>query len=60
MKNPNKSELQQTAINHSSDVSFKNFLKIFKKYVVESYYFLVNDTAVPSDIILRFRKSLLE
>ena len=32
MKIPNKRELQQIAINHSSDISTKDFIKIHKKY----------------------------
>ena len=31
MKIPNKRELQQTALNHSSDIDFKDFMKIYKK-----------------------------
>ena len=30
MKIPNKRELQQTALNHSSDIDFKDFIKIYK------------------------------
>ena len=48
MKIPNKRELQQIAINHSSDVSFKDFMKIYKKRTVEPYSVLVNDTFLPS------------
>ena len=48
MKIPNKRELQQIAINHSSDVEFKDFIKIKKKYTAEPYSFLVNDTTLPS------------
>ena len=59
MKIPNKRELQQTALNHSSDIDFKDFRKIYKKYTKEPYYFLVNDTALPSDDTLKFRKNLL-
>ena len=32
MKIPNKRELQQIAINHSSDIDFKEFINIYKKY----------------------------
>ena len=28
---PNKGELQQIALNHSSDIDFKDFIKIYKK-----------------------------
>ena len=48
MKIPNKRELEQIAINHSSDVSFKDFMKIYRKRTVEPYSFLVNDTFLPS------------
>ena len=60
MKIPNKRELQQTALNHSSDINFKDFMNIYKKYTKEPYSFLVNDTTFPSDNPLRFRKNLLE
>ena len=59
MKIPNKTELQQIALNHSSDIDFKDFIKIYKKYTKESYSFLVNDATLPSDDPLRFRKNLL-
>ena len=60
MKIPNKRELQQIALNHSSDIDFKDFIKIFKKCTAELYSFLVNDTNLPPDNPLRFRKNLLE
>ena len=60
MKTPNKRELQQISFNHSSDIDFKDFMKIYKKCTAESYYLLVNDTTLPSDNPLRFRKNLLE
>ena len=31
MKIPNKRELQQIALNHSSDIDFKDFMKIYEK-----------------------------
>ena len=55
MKIPNKRELQQIALNHSSDIDFKNLIKIYKKCTDEPYSFLVNDTTLASDN-LRFRK----
>ena len=59
MKIPNKRELQQIALNHSSDIDFKDFMNIYKKCATEPYSFLVNDTTLPSDDPLRFRKNLL-
>ena len=60
MKIPNKRELQQIALNHSSDIDFKEFMKIYKKCTTEPYSFLVNDTILPSNYPLRFRKNLLK
>ena len=59
MKIPNKRELQQTALNHSSDIDFKDLMNIYKKCTTGPYSFLVNDTTLPSDDPLRFRKNLL-
>ena len=59
MKIPNKRELQQIALNHSSDIDFKDFINIYKKCTKEPYSFLVNDTTLSSDDTLRFRKNLL-
>ena len=59
MKIRNKRELQQIALNHSSGIDLKDFMKIYKKYTKEPYSFLVNDTTLPSDDPLRFRKNLL-
>ena len=58
MKIPNKRELQQIALNHSSDIDFKDFIKIYKKCTAEPYSFLVNDATLASDNPLRFRKNL--
>ena len=59
MKIPNKRELQQIVLNHSSDIDFKDFMEIYKKCTTEPYSFLVNDTTLPTDDPLRFRKNLL-
>ena len=56
----NKKELQQIALNHSSDIDFKDFMKICKKCTAEPYSFLGNDTTLPSDDPLRSRKNLLK
>ena len=60
MKIPSIREFQQIALNHSLDIDFKDFIKIYKKCTAEPYYFLVNDTSLPSDNPLRFREYLLE
>ena len=60
MKIPSKRALQQIALNHSSDTDFEDFIKIYKRCTAEPYSFLVNDTTLPSDGPLRFRKNLLK
>ena len=35
---------KKIALNHSSDIDFQDFMKIYKKYTAEPYSFLVNDT----------------
>ena len=59
MRIPNKRELQQIASNHSSDTDFKDFMKLYKDYTKEPYCFLVNDTTLSPDNLLRFRKNVL-
>ena len=58
MKIPNKRELQQIALNHSSDISTKDFIKTYKKYTTKPYSFLANDATLASDNLLRFRKNI--
>ena len=60
MKISNKRELRPIAINHSSDIDFRGFMNLYKKYAAKLYSFLVNDTTVASDNPLRFRRHLLE
>ena len=57
-KIPNKRELQEIAINHSSDINTKDFANIYRKCTSEPYSFLVNDTTLASNNPLRFRKNL--
>ena len=59
MEIPNKIELQQIASNHSSDIDFKDFMKLYQDYIQEPYSLLVNNTTLSSDNPLRFRKNLL-
>ena len=58
MKIPNKRELQQIAINHSSDINTKDFIEIYRKCTDKPYSFLVTETTLPSNNSLRFRKNL--
>ena len=49
MKMPNKNELEQITLNHSSGNDFKDVMRIYKYYAKESYSFLVNDRHFPLD-----------
>ena len=56
----NKRELQQIVINHSSDISTKDFINIYRKCTDKPYSFLVIDTTLTSDNPLRFRKIIFK
>ena len=48
MKTNNKRELQNIAINHSADIDYQDFIKIYRGYTKESYNFLTIDTTLPA------------
>ena len=45
----NKRELQNIAINHSADIDYKEFVKIYRDCTKERYNFLTFDTTQPAD-----------
>ena len=55
----NKTELQNIAINHSVDIDYKDFLKIYREYTKEPYFFLTIHTTLPASDLLKFRENLL-
>ena len=55
-KIPNKRELQQIAFNHSSDINFKDFMNLYKKFTAKPYSFLVMDATLVSDNSSHFRE----
>ena len=59
MKIPNKKEIQEIVSNNLSVSKLKDFMKIYEDYTKEPFSFLVNNTTLPSDNLLRFRKNLL-
>ena len=58
MKINNKRELQNIAINHSADIDYQDFKKIYSKCTEEPFNFLTIDTTLPPSDPLRFRKNL--
>ena len=59
-KIPNKQELQQITLNHSSVIDFKNFMNPYKKCTANLYSFLIIGGTLASYIPSSFRKNLLE
>ena len=57
MKIHNRRELQQIAINHSADIDYKDFSKVYRYCTKEPYSFLTINTALPADNPMRFRKN---
>ena len=55
MKINNTKELQNIAINHSADIDYKDFVKIYRACTKEPYSFLTIDTTLPTTDSLRFR-----
>ena len=47
------------AIDHSADISYNDFVKIYRECTIKPYYFLTIDTTLPASDPLRFRKNLL-
>ena len=55
-----KKELQNIAINHSADIDYQNFIKIYRECTKEPYNFLAIDTTLPASDPLRVRKKLFD
>ena len=53
-------ELQNIATNHSADINYKDFIKIYRECIKEPYSFLTIDTILLSSNPLRFRKYLFD
>ena len=60
MKINNKRELQNIAINHSADIDYQDFIKIYREYTKELYIFLTIDTTLLASDPLIFRKNLFD
>ena len=60
MKINNRKKLQNIAINHSADIDYKGFMKIYRECIKEPFNFLTIDTTLPASNPLRFRKNLFD
>ena len=59
MKINNRKHLQNIAINHSGDIDYNDFVRIYKVCTRKPCSFLTIDTILPASDPLRFRKNLL-
>ena len=60
MKINNRKELQNIAINHSADIDYQDFIKIYRECTKKPYNFLTIDTTLPASDLLIFRKKLFD
>ena len=59
MKINNKRELQNVAINHSADIDYNDFVKVYRECTGKPYSFLTIDATLAANDSLRLRKSLI-
>ena len=59
MKIYKKREFQQIAMNHSADVDYKNFMKIYRECTSKPYSFLTIDITLPTNDPLNLLRNLL-
>ena len=60
MKINNKREFQNIAINHSADIVYDDFIKMYREYTKEPRNFLTIDTTLPASDSLRLRKNMFD
>ena len=60
MKIDNRRELQNIAINHSADIDYKDYVKIYRECTRKPFSFLTIDTTSPASDALRFRKNMFD
>ena len=58
MKINNNRGLQNIVTNHSADIDYKDFMKIYREFLKEPFSFLTNDTTLPASDPLKSKKSL--
>ena len=59
MKINKQIELQNIVISHSTDIGYKDFMKIYREFTKQPYSFLKINTTLPANNPLKFRKNLL-
>ena len=59
-KQQKRIELQNISINHSADIDYQDYKKIYRECTKEPFNFLAINTTLPARNLLRFRKNLFE
>ena len=59
MKISNQIELFNIAQNHTSDIVYKDFLKMYCNYTKKTYDFFTIENTLPSDNSLKYHQNLL-
>ena len=59
MKISNQIELSNIAQNHTSDIVYKDFLKMYHNYTKKTYDFFTVDNTLSSDNSLKYHQNLL-
>ena len=60
MKINNRIELKNIVTDHSADIDYQDFKKIYRECTKEPFNFLTIDTPLPTSDPLRFRKNLFD
>ena len=60
MKINNRKELQNIAFDHTANIDYKDFIKIYRECTKEPFNFLTINTILPSNNPLKFRKNLFD
>ena len=59
MKINNRIELKNIAINHSADIDYQDFMKIYRECTKNPFIFFAIDTMLPAGYSLRFRRKII-
>ena len=60
MKINSRREFKNITINHSADIDYNDFMKIYREGTKKPFNFLTIDTTLPASNLLRFRKNLFD
>ena len=59
MKINDKRKLRNILIDHSADIDYQDFIKIYRERTKEPYFFFTTDTTLPASHPIKFRKKFV-